>query len=145
MVFKYDISDTYPKELTDIVTKNPIYTNSRYFNSYLTDRWLKINLNDNTNVFKTKHGAEHFRAQLLELINQKIEVVDHARDNLKQGSLRLSDGRYNTYLFDRIYVDSEDEVKSILDQEEEYLYDLKRNDPFIIEEREFIISDWKQA
>lgn len=139
---KYDISDNYPKELKDTILKNTSY--SRY--SYLEDQWFKNQINDSTNVFKTRRGAEHFHAQLLEWIDQKLESVDNARDNLKSGSLRLRDGKYNTYLFG-FTVDSKDEVKAIIDQSEEYLYDLKRNDPFIIEEREVITtySDWEQA
>ena len=141
---KYDISDNYPKELRDTITKNTTY--SRYLGSYLDDQWFKDRVNDNTNVFKTRRGAEHFHAQLLEWIDQKLESVDEARDNLKKGSLRLRDGRYNTYLFS-FTVSSKDEVKSIIDQCEEYLYDLKRNDPFVIEEREVTTtySDWEQA
>lgn len=141
---KYDISDNYPKELKDIITKNSAY--SRYIGSYLEDQWFKDRVNDNTNVFKTRRGAEHFHAQLLEWIDQKLESVDNARDNLEKGNLKLRNGKYTTYLFS-FAVDSKDEVKSIIDLSEEYLYDLKRNDPFVIEERDVIItySDWEQA
>lgn len=142
--FKYDISDNYPKELKNVITRNTNYPN--YLSVNLEDQWFKDRINDSTNVFKTRRGAEHFHAQLLEWIDQKLEIVDKARDSLKKGSLKLRDGKYNTYLFS-FTVDSKDEVKSIIDQSEEYLYDLKRDDPFVIEEREVITtySDWEQA
>lgn len=143
---KYDISDNYPKELRDIITKNTNHPNYLSVNSEYQDQWFKDRINDDTNVFKTRHGAEHFHAQLLEWIDQKIETVDDAKYNLEKGKLRVRDDKYLTYLFS-FTVDSEDEVKSLIDKSEEYLYDLKRNDPFIIEEREVITtySDWEQA